>query len=330
MPSSKSLLTAAATSLAAGASLFTGAAFVDSQADRREAEWAAQYPPLGALIQVDGHAVHVLETGQPRGAAPDLVLIHGASGNLRDFTFKLVERLTDDYRVIAVDRPGLGWSDSWGEIDSDPAEQARILRLATAGLGLEQPIILGHSYGGAVAMGWALQAPQETGAIVLLAGATHPWGGGGLGFWYWLNDTPMASTARAMVSAFVPDATVQSTLEAIFAPDPVPDGYGDYIGTGLSLRRDSLESNTRQVNALEDYLTRMQPRYAALTLPIEIVHGDADKIVLLDLHSRRMADEVESARLTILPGAGHMPHHSHTDAVIAAIRRAADRRRDAE
>ena len=45
------------------------------------------------------------------GEGPDVVLIHGAFGSLRDFTFDLSDRLSERYRVIAFDRPGLGYTD---------------------------------------------------------------------------------------------------------------------------------------------------------------------------------------------------------------------------
>ena len=311
--------------LAAATTLAGCAALVDPRADRREAEWVTAFPPVGQIVTVEGRRVHVLETGRARGTAPDLVLIHGANGNLRDFTFDLVARLEGEFRILAVDRPGLGWTDSWGEADSNPEEQARILRAALGQLGVDHPIVVGHSYGGAVAMGWALQAEDQTGALVLLAGATYPWESG-LGLWYRINDTALGRPGRALASAFVPPSAVDTVLTSVFSPAPMPEGYAQHFGGVLSLRRSSQEANTRQVNALLDNLTRMQPRYAALTLPIEIVHGDADTIVGLEIHSRRMAADLPNAHLTVIEGAGHMPHHSHPDAVLAAIRRARDRR----
>jgi len=313
------------TAALSAAGLAGAAALVNTQAGRREAEWMAAHPPLGEIVTVEGRPVHLLQTGRAPGTAPAVVLIHGANGNLRDFTFDLVGRLEPEFRVIAVDRPGLGWSASWGEADSDPAEQARILRAALAQIGVRRPIVLGHSYGGAVAMAWALQAEADTAALVLLAAATHPWDGLGLGLWYALNTTAIARPARAVVSAFVPDLTVRATLAQVFAPDPVPEGYHEHFGTGLSLRRDSQSNNARQVNALLDYVTRMQPHYAGLRLPIEALHGDADTIVGIDIHARRLVAEVDGARLTVLHGAGHMLHHSQPEAVIEAIRRAGRR-----
>jgi len=310
----------------ATAGLVGCAALVDTRADRREAAWTAQTPPLGQMVEVEGRQVHVFDAGRPNHSARDLVLIHGANGNLRDFTFDLVGRLETDFRVIAVDRPGLGHSDSWGEADSDPREQARILRQALAQLDIDRPIVVGHSYGGAVAMGWALQAEAQTAGLVLLGGATYPWDAP-LGGWYRLNATRLGRPARASVAAFAPETMVATVLDSVFEPAEVPEGYDAYFGPTLSIRRQSQANNTRQVNSLLDFVTVMHPQYADLSLPIELLHGDADTIVGLEIHSRRLAADVASATLTVLSGAGHMPQHSHPDAVVAAIQRVAQRSR---
>ncbi len=305
--------------------LIAGCAVIaDQRAETREARWQASHPPLGRLVAVEGRQVHVHEAGQPAGSAPDLVLIHGANGNLRDFTFDLVGRLEGDFRVISVDRPGMGWSDSWGEADSDPQVQARILRAALDEVGVERPVLVGHSYGAAVALCWALEAEAETGALVLLGGASHPWPGD-LGLWYRLNGTALGRLGRSLLAGFAPVSAAEGVLENVFAPDPVPEGYVDHFGAGLAMRRAQQANNTRQVNALLDHVSRMQPQYPGLSLPIELVHGDADTIVGVHIHSARLADEVGAARLTVIEGGGHMPHHSHPETVVEAIERAAFR-----
>lgn len=310
--------------LIAAASLAGCAALVDGRAERREASWEAAFPATGQFAEVEGRRLHLWVSGPARPGQQDVVLIHGANGNLRDFTYDLTGRLEGRFRVIAVDRPGLGWSETWGEADSDPAHQARVIRQALAGLGLRAPVVVGHSYGGAVAMAWALQ-DRGTGAVVLLAGATHPWPGETLGLWYRLNTTAIGEPARTLATALAPPATLDAALAGVFRPAPVPPGYGAHFGAPLALRRESQAANTRQVNALLHHVTRQQPAYAGLSLPIEIVHGDADTIVGLEIHARRLADEVEGANLTVIPGGGHMPHHSHPELVVAVIERAAQR-----
>ncbi|SUZ32442.1 Haloalkane dehalogenase 2 [Roseibaca ekhonensis] len=273
-------------------------------------------PPEGAYIALDGGRVHAVVQGE----GPDLVLIHGANGNARDFTFDLVGRMAQDFRVIALDRPGFGHSDAFGGPES-PLDQATILRAAVDQLGVERPLVLGHSYGGAVAMAWALQAPDDVAGLTLLAPAVYPWPGE-LGLWYQLSSSWLGQNlVLPLVAGLAPRAAVERSLEGVFAPNPVPEGYLDHLGFDLTLRASQLSLNARQVDSLKGYVEAMSGGYPALDMPIEIVHGDADTTVGLSFHSERMADTLDNANLTILPGVGHMPHHARPEDVAKAIRR---------
>ncbi len=306
---------------AAGMALGGCAAWVDARASSREQVAAQAFPPIGQVLAVEGRRIHV----HVEGTGPDLVLIHGASGNLRDFTFALSGRLASEFRVIAFDRPGLGWTDALPEGNESPFAQAALLRAAAAQLGLRRPVILGHSYGGAVAMAWALQAPDEVAALVVLSGATMPWPGE-LGALYRMTDSAIGeATVVPVLTAFAPLERVDLLVARTFAPQRPPAGYGDYIGAGLALRRASLRANLRQVNALKSHLQAMAPLYPGLDLPVEIVHGDADRVVGAAVHAEPLAALLPEARLTLLPGIGHMPHHADPEAVVAAVRRAARR-----
>jgi pimeloyl-ACP methyl ester carboxylesterase len=311
-------LTASAFSLGlAGLAIGSAALATKRQVVRREAAAEAAYPPAGLLLKANGLTVHA----EVAGSGPDLVLIHGANGCTRDFTFALMDRLRDRYRVVALDRPGLGWSQDAGAAGVSPLVQADILRRACTELGVTRPIVLGQSYGGSVAMAWALRDPA-TAALVIVAGATMPWPGK-LGLTYRLTAHPLAAAAlMPLASAWIPDAQIDRTLTAIFAPDPVPPGYADHVGTALALRRGSLVANARQVNGLKPNVQAMAQDYPRLMLPVEIVHGTADTIVPARVHALPLAQCLPEARLTLIEGAGHMPHHTHPEAVIAAIDRA--------
>ena len=285
------------------------------RASMREAAAEAAFPPTGQFVTVNGKRLHFVMKGQ----GPDLVMIHGASGSLRDLTFSLSDRLTDRYRVIVVDRPGLGHSDPLDEVSL--LAQARFIKAGVAQLGVRDPIVLGQSYGGSVALAWALEGGPR--ALVLVGSPSMPWPGK-LDPWYRLTDTwPGKHLAIPLAAAFVPQSYVSSATAGVFAPDPVPEGYEAHLGAALTLRRQTLRANTSQINALRAELVTMEPRYPTLTLPVELIHGTADTIVPLDIHSQPVSLLLPNARLTVIDGAGHMPHHAHADVVIAAIDRAA-------
>ena len=303
---------------------------IDWQAGQRERAAEAAYPPKGQIVDVDGVGIHVYDAG---GTGPDLVLIHGANGNIRDFSDALLNRLTQAYRVWLVDRPGLGWSDRsdpeylgpWSRASESPAEQARVLQAAVARLGVERPLVLGHSFGGAVALAWALERPDHIAGLVVVSGASNPWPDG-LGAFYNVSATRLGgATFVPFVTAFASKAQANTVIARIFAPQEAPKDYARLVGVPLSLRRESQRANTRQVTSLLPHVVEMSARYGAIAVPTEILHGTADDIVPLAIHSEPLAQQIPDAVLTRLDGIGHMPHHATPEAVIDAVDRAAAR-----
>lgn len=288
-------------------------------AARREARAAKLTPPAGQDVEIDGLRVNVERHGE---TGPDLVLIHGSSGNTRDFTFRLAAELASRYRVFVVDRPGLGWSDPRPDGDGLEA-QARAIEAAVAAAGAKRPIVLGQSYGGAVALAWAALLPERLAAVVSVSGVAYPWDTG-LGTFYSVLSHPLGQAfVIPAISAFVPSWLVRREIEKVFAPQPAPEGFARYFGPDLTVRRGQLRVNARQRRALLGEIRRLSPLWAAIRVPIEIVHGDADPIVWHSVHAERLARENPGARLELLAGIGHMPHHVARPDVIAAIDRAA-------
>lgn len=300
---------------------------LDRTATRAETAAEARWPPVGQFVEVDGTRVHYVQ----KGTGPDVVLIHGAGGNLRDFTFSLVDRLARDYRVTAFDRPGLGYtgrtrpglSRPFNAEAESPQAQAALLAAAAQRIGLSEPVVLGHSFGGAVAMAWGLDHPAA--ALVIVSGAIMPWPGG-LGAQYTVMGSSVGGAVLPPVlTAFVQPMNTQGVVSSIFEPQPVPDGYLAHVGPGLSLRRETLRANARQVNNLRPHLVTMAARYPQLDLPVELIHGDIDTIVGLKIHAEQALPILPDAKLTVLEGIGHMPHHAREGAVVEAIHRAAAR-----
>ncbi|WP_370046577.1 MULTISPECIES: alpha/beta fold hydrolase [Salipiger] len=278
------------------------------------------YPPEGRFLDVSGHRVHYVE----KGNGPPLVLIHGASGNLRDWTYRAVDQLARRYRVIAFDRPGMGYTP---RIDSNGAsiqQQAALLSAASRQLGAERPIVLGHSYGGAVALAWAVEHPERASGLVLVSAASQTWDTG-VPFFYRLTSGPLAGIANPAISALAGEERVFDAIAGVFAPQPVPPGYAEHIGAQLALRPASLRENALQRASLKSEIAQMLPRYGQLDLPVEILHGDADTTVGLQIHSVPTSRQIPGANLVVLPGIGHAAQHAAAPQMYAAIDRVAAR-----
>ena len=117
----------------------------------RQAERAV--PPAGRFIEIDGERIHFIE----RGAGRPVLLIHGLGGTLHHMRRPLMEGFGDGFRLVALDRPGSGYSTRAAGRDGRLSEQARLIARFIEELGLERPLLVGHSLGGAIARrypGW--------------------------------------------------------------------------------------------------------------------------------------------------------------------------------
>ncbi|MEM7546526.1 MAG: alpha/beta hydrolase [Pseudomonadota bacterium] len=296
----------------AAATLLTGCASTVAPSTTAE----TQYPPVGRFVEVDGLKMHYIDEGQ----GPPIVLVHGANGNVRDWTFSMTSRLRTRYRVIAMDRPGHGYSQRPATDGANPMKQAQLIADATAAIGIDRAVIAGHSWGGAVATSWALSRPDQVAGAAILAGATYPWGGDG-GLLYSLGSGPFGPAIGAIARAYVSGPRVDSMVADVFAPNPTPPGYVDHIGVPLALRPSTFRWNADDIDQLNGNLEQIAPRYGELAMPLEVLHGDVDETVLARIHSVPLAAEAMNARLTILEGVGHMLHHVEEDTIVAAIDR---------
>lgn len=280
---------------------------------------ARDWPPIGRFAEVDGLQVHYSEAG----TGTPVILVHGASGNLRDMTFHLAPETAKGYRAISMDRPGFGYSARPATRGWDPAVQARVLRGAARAIGAERPVLVGHSWAGALVLSWALQFPDEVAGAVVLAGATMPWGGA-LSFYYSLGASPVIGPVIAdLIASLADQERINGIVERVFEPQSPPPGYAAYVGGPLAIRPETVRANAEDLENLNDALTRQSEDYARLAVPVEVLHGTEDKIVSLAVHAVPLSQRLPRANLTLLPGVGHMPHHVSTGEVLAAIGRIA-------
>lgn len=126
-----------------------------------------RHPPEGAFIEVDGVRLHYSDRGQ----GSPVMLIHGNAVTGADWnTSGVADLLLESHRVIIFDRPGLGYSDRpRGQIWTAD-RQADLLHKAVRQLGVERPVVVGHSWGSIVALALATRYQAELSGFVLLSG----------------------------------------------------------------------------------------------------------------------------------------------------------------
>lgn len=282
---------------------------------------AREHPPRGRRIDLDHLREHVVELEAADGGegGMPLVLLHGAGSNLEDMRLALGERLAARHRVILVDRPGAGWSERRGRQSSSPAVQAAMLRELLDRLGVARAVLVGHSWGGALALAFALDYPRHTAGLVLLSPPTHPhlrrmtrlYRPLAAPIFGWL----FAHTLALPLAA----ATFGAGIRTAFAPQLPPRHYLKDTAAFLLLRPAAFLANARDMADLQSFLARQAPRYRGLAVPAVIVQGDCDGIVPVEKHAKTLAADAPHAKLVVLSGIGHMPHHAATDQVVAEI-----------
>lgn len=284
------------------------------------AHWRTQvierrYPMIGDRLALEDGSLHVLT----RGDGVPVVMLHGASGNLRDWTASIFDEVAGRYRAIAVDRPGHGWSDPWPDGGHDPRRQAAILHEAFQRLGVDRPVLVGHSYSGTLVLAYALHYPQNTGGILFLSGVSHPWPGG-IGRHHEIAALPVVGALFAHLC--IPLAYLvraPAAVRAVFHPNRPPPDYVQNTGIALYSRPHTVRVNARELTRLKPIVTRMAQDYARIEAPLIALTGDSDGVIYTHLHTPPLVDKVPGAELRVLDNVGHCPHHVAPEAVLQAI-----------
>ena len=309
-------LNVAAEILAAGAVIsFIGARLIERAHPRR-----------GRLIDIGGLRQHVVELGADAGAqqSAPIVLIHGAGCNLEDMRLALGERLAARRRVILIDRAGMGWSERRGRRGSSPAYQAAMLRDVLDELGVARAVVVGHSWGGALAASFALDHPRRVAGIVLLAPPLYPFNRSMTGL-YTLFAAPVAGWLYAHTLALPLSLPfIGMAMGSAFLPQLPPRGYLKRTAALLLLRPATFLANARDVADLRAFLGKEAKRYGAIAVPTIVMTGSRDMVVAPRRHAMPFAEAVPTAKLVVLPGIGHMLHHMAADRVIAEIEEMAE------
>jgi pimeloyl-ACP methyl ester carboxylesterase len=282
--------------------------------------WAERrWPAQGRFVPALGARAHIWEAGE----GPPVVLLHGASGSVRDMAAPLAAHLAG-LRLIAIDRPSHGHS---GDVAGHArlAVQARFVAEALAAAGVEGPVtVAGHSWGAAVALRLAIDCPKTVKALIAIAPASHPFAGP-VALHNRLGALPVLGPALAWtVPAILGPIALEAGLKSAFAPGPVPADYAERSGIPLYFRARTFAANARDMAAASAELALQAPQYPALTLPVAVISGGGDTVVSNAIHAKALARDLAHAETLRIEGAGHMPTWAAPQTVAGVIRRLAE------
>lgn len=278
-------------------------------------------PAAGAFCAVTGGKIHYVEQGLKD--APVLVLIHGLSGQLQHFTYAMADDLARDFRVISVDRPGCGYSSRAHDGLADLPEQGRMIWEFLDQLGVSDPVLVGHSLGGALSLSMAQARPGKVKALALISPATRPMGATPDVFKGLEVRSPLVRRLIGHILA-VPMAylTTGLLLKKVFEPEASPDDFLAKAGAVLGYRPGAFVSASADIAMMEAALTQMEVGYeTGEATPGAILFGADDAILPPDLHGPSM--ESYGLSCEMLAGRGHMLPITAPEETVAFVRRVA-------
>lgn len=272
-------------------------------------------PPIGKFVEVGGARLHYVD----RGVGPPVVMIHGIGANLRHFTHTILDEMAKTNRVIAIDRPGCGYSERPRRFDNSAQSQAAIIQKALDKLGIADPMIVGHSLGGGVALAHAMFHPNKARSYVLVAPmAVPPEVKPPFDRW------DVRSRLRQRLIAWtigVPFAMRYgpALTEFVFAPQTPPQDFATESGALLGLRPKAIINNFRDAVGAHITVERIYPHYPDIGVPVYCLFGIEDQVLDPEQNLAPIS-AMPSAEIELVNGAGHMLLHVAPRAVIDAIR----------
>jgi pimeloyl-ACP methyl ester carboxylesterase len=255
------------------------------------------------FITVDGTRLRYLE----RGTGTPVLLLHGNGSMIEDFVSSGLMDQAPGHRFVAFDRPGFGYSERPRDRSWDPWAQADLLLSALRHLEVDCPVVVGHSWGALVALAMALQSAEKVAGLVLLSGYYYP------------IPRPQAIRVPAAAFPFVRRLMAPDTMRRVFAPCAVPERFRKTYPMPRAMRLSQMMVVDAEAAMLVDASKALCQFYQQLSVPVCLLAGSDDRIVDTEHQSARLHRELGNSTFHLVPGCGHMVHHSVPEQVLAAV-----------
>ena len=279
-------------------------------------------PPQGQFLDVDGNRIHYLDVG----SGPAIVMVHGLGGQMANFTYAVVDELKDRFRVVVMERPGSGYSERLRGASARLGVQADVVAGFIRALGLDRPLLVGHSLGGALSLAVALQHPDSIRGLALLSPLTQPTDVIPAPFRVLAIRSPALRRVIAWtVATPITLAKGRALLAQVFGPEPPPADYARRGGGLLGLRPKAYYSTSTDLMALAQDLPGFAARYPTLSLPTGVLFGTEDRVLDAAIHGGGMSGQVPGLVYEEIAGAGHMIPVTQAPVVAEFIARMAAR-----
>ena len=256
---------------------------------------------------------------QESGKGKPIVLIHGLGTSSYTWN-KIMPELARTNRVIAIDLKGFGKSDKPLDGNYSIFDQARLIEDTIRENNLSGVTLIGHSYGGAVALAVAL-AQMENGGdrverLVLLDSVAYRQP---MPFFFQVLRTPVIGEIG--MALIPPEVQAEHALTiAYYNGRKVPGEAVQHYAQPLHTEG-GRHALFHTINSLEpDNAEAIAARYRNLKLPALVLWCDHDRIVPIKF-GERLAGDLPNAQLEVIRSCGHLPHEEQPGETVQAIQR---------
>jgi pimeloyl-ACP methyl ester carboxylesterase len=268
----------------------------------------------GQFIEVMGNRIRYFQTG----AGQDILLIHGCPGSIEDWD-PIIGPLSQTFRVTAYDRPGHGYSGAEGALYTYDYNATVALALIET-IRLRDVVVVGHSYGGAIAMSMALARPIDVRSFVVVDSSLYglprqpdpvyralaiPVFGMGLARW---------------LAPWLGPVKIRAELQGLFPTGQLPEDFLA-LRTAMWTQPKVAVATAKENLEASEGLAAMSPHYPGIEHPVFVMAGEADP------HRRSAAEmlrrDVARAQLFLVRGGGHYIQFQDVPGVLAVIGQAA-------
>lgn len=259
------------------------------------------------FISIEGIRLHFQEFGEP--AAPPMILIHGYTASL--YVWKTVAPMLADagFRVIAIDMPGFGYSEKPHWFDYSIPSQAHVIERFMDRLGIGRAVIVGSSYGGAVAATIALDYKERVEKLVLVDPVTNdhvknhpilriaavPGFGEVITPFLVGSRTFMKMRMHRTLAPANHTLITEERLKNIQRPINAADGHHSVLATSRNWHADRIEQDA----GLIDQQTLL-------------IWGDQDRVIPIE-NGYKLYNSILHSRLVVLKNCGHVPQEEKSE-----------------
>jgi pimeloyl-ACP methyl ester carboxylesterase len=261
------------------------------------------------VVGRDGTPIAVFSSGD----GPPLILVHGTTADHTTWRATGPE-LARDHRVHAIDRRGRGASgdgpdDAGYSIELEYDDLAAVAE-AVAGEA-EMPVdVVGHSYGGRIGLGAALQTAAIA-RLVVYEGAPSPAGGEGY------RPTGVEDRIAALIEAGDRDGALQAFFrEIVRMPEAELDAYR--ANPVWPVRVAAVHTSLREIRAEGSPAASLEA-LGGVAIPVLQLLGE-DSAPPFHEATAALDERLADGRVVIIPGARHAAHHTHVAELVAAVR----------